>query len=127
MEMIYIVIALALVQYQIFALLVGMARVRYKIDAPAVSGHPVYERYQRVHYNTMEQLVTFIPSILLFASYVHQLTATILGIAFLIGRTLYFTGYIKAPRKRAPGFGMTWLANIALLLGGLGGVIWTFI
>ena len=125
MEMIYILIALALIQFQVFGLLVGRARVLYKIDAPAVGGNPMYERYQRVHYNTMEQLITFIPSIWLFSLYVHQLTAAILGIVFLIGRTLYFMGYIKDPKKRAPGFGITWLANVVLLLGALVGLFLT--
>ena len=125
MELVYIVIALALVQFFIFGLLVGMARVKYGVDAPAITGHPVFERYQRVHYNTMEQLIAFIPSIWLFATYVHTLTAVILGVIFIIGRTLYFRGYIAEPKKRAPGFGMSWLTNVILLLGGLGGALWS--
>ncbi len=125
MDMVYIVIALALLQFFIFGGLVGRARVKFSIDAPAVTGDPMYERYHRVHYNTMEQLVVFIPSMLLFGMYVSSLAAAGLGLVFIVGRVIYFRAYLADPASRGPGFGLTMLPTFILLLGGLGGAIWS--
>jgi len=54
MNVVAIVIGLALVEYFVFGLLVGRARQQYGVAAPAMSGHPLFERYVRVHQNTME-------------------------------------------------------------------------
>ena len=124
MDMVYAVIALALLQYFIFAMLVGRARVMNKVEAPAVTGNETFERYYRAHYNTLEQLIIFLPAILLFANYISPLWAAILGIIFIVGRTIYFRGYIQEPKKRAAGFGLSMLPNLVLLLGGLGGAVW---
>jgi len=125
MDMVYIVIALALLQFFVFGGLVGRARVKFSVDAPAVTGDPMYERYHRVHYNTMEQLVVFIPSMLLFGVYVSSLAAAGLGLVFIVGRVVYFRAYLADPASRGPGFGLTMLPTFILLLGGLGGAIWS--
>jgi glutathione S-transferase len=125
MEPVYIVIALALLQFYVFGGLVGRARVKSGIDAPAVTGDPIFERYHRVHYNTMEQLIVFIPSILLFGKYVSPLFAAGLGAIFIIGRIVYLRAYIADPASRGPGFGLTMLPTFILLLGGLGGASWS--
>ena len=88
MPYIHIVIGLALVQFLWFALAVAGARGRYKIAAPAVTGHEIFERYLRVQLNTLEQLVVFIPSILLFGQYLSPYIAAGLGVIFLIGRVV---------------------------------------
>ncbi len=54
MELVTIVIALALIEYSVFGMLVGKARGKYGIDAPAITGNPIFERYYRVHQNTLE-------------------------------------------------------------------------
>ncbi len=61
MEFVAIVIVLSLLQYFVFALQVGKARGTYKVEAPAVTGDPVFERYYRVPQNTLELLVMFLP------------------------------------------------------------------
>ena len=71
MEFVAFVIALALLEYAIFGMLVGWARGKYGVVAPATSGHPVFERYFRVHMNTLEQLVAFVPAMWLFGTYVN--------------------------------------------------------
>lgn len=121
MEMVHAVIGLALLQYFVFMGFVGKARVQTGVEAPAVTGNETFERYYRVHYNTMELLVMFIPAILLFAIYISTTWAAILGLVFVIGRTLYFRAYINDPPKRAAGFGLSMLPLFILLLGGLGG------
>jgi glutathione S-transferase len=125
MDMVHAVIALALLQFFFFGGLVGRARVRFGIEAPAITGDPVFERYYRVHYNTMEQLVVFIPGMLLFGVYINALAAAVLGLLFILGRIVYFRAYIADPAKRGPGFGLSMLPMIILLLGGLGGAIWS--
>jgi hypothetical protein len=67
MELVALVILLALVEYMFFGLKVGMARGKFDIKAPAITGHDVFDRYYRVHMNTLEQLIIFIPAILVFA------------------------------------------------------------
>ena len=57
MELVTIVIAVALIEYSVFGMLVGKARGTYGIDAPAITGYPIFERYYRVHQNTLENLV----------------------------------------------------------------------
>ena len=55
-----LVLVLILVQYITFGVKVGGAREKYDIQAPAITGHPEFERYYRVHQNTLEQLIVFI-------------------------------------------------------------------
>jgi len=39
---------LALIQYIVFSIQVGNARVKYGIKAPAMTGHAIFELYLRV-------------------------------------------------------------------------------
>ena len=123
MEFVSVVILVALLEYMFFGLSAGQARVKYEVAAPATTGHPVFERTLRVQQNTLEQLIVFIPSTWLFATYINPLAAAILGIVFIVGRALYFQGYIADPEKRTTGFAIGFLANAILLLGSLVGVI----
>jgi glutathione S-transferase len=118
-----LVIALALAEFLYFGFEVGKARVRYNVPAPATSGNEIFERYFRVQMNTLEQLVVFIPSILLFARYLSPYIAAALGVVFLIGRLLYLSGYVKDPKKRSAGFGLSFLPNAILLVGGIVGAV----
>ena len=70
MEFVAIVALLALLQYIWFAVLVGQARGKYGVNGPAVTGHPVFERYFRVQMNTLELLIALLPGLWLFAHYV---------------------------------------------------------
>lgn len=127
MELVAIVVILALIQYFVFAALVGKARGKYGVEAPAVHGHPVFERYYRVHQNTLELLVLFLPSILLFAWYVHAETAAALGVVYLIGRIMYLREYVKDPKTRAPGFALSLLPSAILAIGALIGAVLSLI
>lgn len=123
MTLVEIVAAVALIEYLIFALFVGQARIRYGVKAPATTGHEVFERRYRVQQNTLEQLIVFLPAIYLFATYVHSTAAAALGLAFVLGRAIYAQSYMADPEKRTVGFVIGYLANAVLLLGGLGGAI----
>jgi uncharacterized membrane protein YecN with MAPEG domain len=121
MEFVAFVTALALLEYAVFGMLVGRARGRYGVNAPATAGHPVFERYFRVHYNTMEQLVTFLPALWLFATYVDATWAGWLGVVFVVGRLAYLLGYVADPKRREIGFALTALPVVILLAGALWG------
>ena len=97
MELVAIVIAVALIEYSVFGMLVGKARGTYGIDAPAITGHPVFERYYRVQQNTLENLVLFIPGMIMFAQYVRADVAAGLGILFIVGR--FLRGRPKIPES----------------------------
>jgi len=113
----------ALLFYVITIINVGRARGRFKIDAPAVTGHPDFERVYRVQMNTLEQLVGFLPALWLFAFYLSPTWAATLGTAWVAGRVVYAVGYYRAAEKRGPGFGITVSAFAALWLGAAWGVV----
>ena len=123
MEAVAIVAALVLVEYMVIVWLTGQARGRYGVPAPAMSGHPVFERWARVQGNTVEQLVIFFPGLWLFSSYVHPEAAAALGLVFLVGRALFARGYVADPARRGPGFILTYVPNAILVLGGLIGAV----
>ncbi len=114
---------LALLEYAVLGGLVGRARVKFGVQAPATTGNPEFERYFRVHQNTLEALITFIPAMWLFALYVSNPVAIALGLLFVVVRIIYAAGYLRAPEKRAPGAVMTFLINGVLLIGALVGLI----
>jgi uncharacterized membrane protein YecN with MAPEG domain len=118
-----LVTALALILYYVLSLNVGAARMKYKVTPPNISGDPNFERVFRVQQNTLEQLVLFLPALWLFSQYISPVWGAGLGIVWIIGRILYAWGYYQAAEKRGPGFGISSLAAIALLIGSLVGII----
>lgn len=124
MELIAVVASLALLEYFVFVFLTGSARSTHGVAAPAITGHPIFERYFRVQQNTLEQLIVFVPALFLFGRYVSAPIGAVLGLVFIIGRALYLRGYVRDPEKRGPGALITFLSNLALLLGGgIGAVV----
>jgi len=119
MELVVIVVVVALLEYYYLSFQVGQGRGKYEVPAPAISGHPVFERLYRVQMNTLEQLIVFLPAIWFFATYVSAGIAALLGIVFIVGRFVYFKNYVEDPEKRTMGFLMTFGANAILLLGAL--------
>lgn len=123
----HLVLALALLEFFWFGLAVARARATYKVPAPATTGNEVFERYFRVQMNTLEQLIIFVPGIMLFAWYVNAWVAAALGLIFIIGRALYFRGYVRAAEGRHFGFMLSVIPNVVLLVGGGIGAIWKLI
>jgi glutathione S-transferase len=123
MPYVHIVVLLALVEFFYFSLEVGKARGRYNIPAPATTGNEMFERYFRVHMNTLELLVMFVPSILLFGQYLSPYIAAGLGVVYLIGRLVYLSAYVKDPKKRSVGFGLSILPIMILTVGAIVGAV----
>ena len=122
MELVYGTILLALLEYIVMAGLVGRARAKYGVRAPATTGHPAFERANRVHVNTLENLIVFVPAVLIFATYLSALYAAILGALFVVGRALYAIGYLQAAEKRSVGAAITGIVTVVLVVGGLIGI-----
>ncbi len=123
MVLVEIVTVLALLQFVVFGALVGRARGKYGISAPAVSGHEMFERYYRVQMNTLELLVVFVPSLWLAARYWSPLVVAAIGAIYLVGRVLYFRAYVSEPAKRGIGFVMSLGPAVLLLLATLVGAV----
>ncbi|MBS0580337.1 MAG: MAPEG family protein [Proteobacteria bacterium] len=123
MHWVHLVLALSLLQFFFFCMAVGKARGTYKIAAPATTGHAVFERYFRVQMNTLELMVVFVPALVLFAHYVSAAWAAGIGAVYLLGRILYFRAYVRDPGSRSWGYGLSAAPTLALLLGGLVGVV----
>jgi uncharacterized MAPEG superfamily protein len=117
MDLVTIVIVLALLQYVTFGFLVGSARGKYGVKAPAITGHEVFERHFRVQQNTLELIVAFVPAIWLFGLYVSPTWGAGLGVVYLVGRLVYFKSYVADPAKRGAGFGLSMLPIAAMIVG----------
>jgi hypothetical protein len=127
MVYVHVIIGIALVEFLYFGFAVAKARGKYGVKAPATTGNEVFERYFRVQMNTLEQLIVFIPSIVLFGWYIEPRVAAIAGLFFVIGRAWYFAQYVRDPGARTAPFMLSALALLFLLLGGLGGAALTLL
>jgi glutathione S-transferase len=127
MPYVAIVTVVALLQFFWFGWQVGVARTKYNIAAPAVSGNEVFERVFRVHMNTLEQLIVFLPSLWIFASYISPIWASVLGVVFVVGRAVYSRSYVKDPAKRSAGFAMSAIPQLLLLIGILIWAVWALV
>jgi glutathione S-transferase len=122
MELVELVAALAVLQYLCFGALTGNARRISGLKAPAISGHPVFERMYRVQMNTLELLVAFIPAIFLAAKYWSPTVIAGIGCVYLVGRVLFWRAYVSDPGKRALGFILSMLPTLLLILLAIVGI-----
>jgi glutathione S-transferase len=122
-----LVTCLAILFYFFTTIQVARARAAFGIKAPAISGNPDFERVFRVQMNTLEWMPIFLPSLWLFAFYINDRIAAVLGLVWIAGRILYMIGYSQAAEKRGTGFGIQALATFTLLLGTLGAIVWRLV
>ncbi|MDJ0709792.1 MAG: MAPEG family protein [Woeseiaceae bacterium] len=119
MESTVIVTFLALAQYVLFGVQVGSMRGKHAVKAPATSGHPEFERMNRVHLNTMEQLILFLPALWMHAMYANPLIGAGTGLIFIIARFIYRAEYLKDPSSRSTGFTLSFIPSAVLLIWAL--------
>ncbi len=110
---------------------VARARIRFGVPAPAVTGHPEFERHFRVQANTLEGLVLFLPALWVFALTIDGVRGSnlgdnigaALGLVWIVGRVIYMRSYVRDPASRGLGFGVQALATVLLLMGGLVAIV----
>lgn len=119
MNLVDTVALLAVLQYLIFGSLVGRARGRYGVRAPATSGSEPFERVYRVQMNTLELLVALIPALYIAARYWPAPYVASLGAVYLVGRVVYYVAYVNAPQRRGLGFLLSMLPVFTLVIVGL--------
>ncbi len=112
-----IVTVSALLVYYVTMINVGVARAKYSVQPPAMSGEPNFERALRVQGNMLEQLILFLPLLWIFCYDVSQLSGAVLGGIWILGRMLYAWGYYQEAKKRTLGFGVSSLSMMSLFLG----------
>ena len=114
---------IAIAFYFFLATRVAAAHGRLNVRLPATTGNPDFERISRAHVNTLEWMPTFLVPLWLCALYLSDTIAALLGVVWIVGRVLYFTGYSKAVEKRLPGFFVQSTACLLLFIGAAVGVV----
>ncbi len=112
-----LVTMLVFVVYFVLVGNVGFARAKFKISAPAMIGNADFERYVRVHYNTLEQMVMMLPTMWFFAYFVSITWAAILGGVWCLGRIAYAIGYYRDANKRHFGSALSFIPTLVFLIG----------
>ena len=113
----------AVIEYLVFGTLVARARGQYKVAAPAITGHPVFERFYRVQANTMEMLIAFLPALLIAGKYWSPLLVGGFGGLFVVSRAWYAVAYVREPKSRELPFTLGMTALMVLVLLALVGVV----
>ncbi len=103
--------------------MVGNARRKYKVPAPATTGNVDFERVFRVQMNTLEWLPIFLVSLWLFVSYWNDAVGALIGLVWIVGRYMYAHGYTLAADQRSMGFMIQAIAVLLLFGGALVGAI----
>jgi glutathione S-transferase len=123
MNYVHVVAVFAVLQFFFFGFLVGRARGRYGVKAPATSGHEMFDRAFRVQMNTLEQLIGFLPALLIASYYWPNAIIAAIGAIYLVGRFLYQQSYATDPAKRGLGFLLTVLPTVVLLAAAMIGAV----
>ena len=119
-----LVTLLAVALYFWTGLAVANARQKFGVVVPATTGHADFERVFRVQQNMLEWMPIFLPLLWLFALYVSDVGAAVLGLVWIGGRIIFIRGYSQAAEKRHRGFFVQMAASGALLIGALAGIVW---
>lgn len=122
-----LVTILTLIVYFYMIVLVGKARTKHKVSAPSMTGPDEFMRVIRVHENTIEGLILFLPSLWLFALTTHDMWAAVIGVFYPIGRVIYARAYYQDADKRGRGFLIGLASNAVLLVGAVVAIIYSII
>ena len=105
---------------------VGRMRAKHGIKAPAMTGHEQFERAVRVHMNTLEGAMAFLPALWIATIYFGGWIPALAGFVWVMGRVIYMIGYMAAPEKRETGFTIQFLALAVLIVLAVWGIVATF-
>jgi glutathione S-transferase len=123
MAWVHLVMLLATVQLFVFGFLVGRARTKFGVKAPATTGNENFERVFRAHQNTLEMMVLFLPSIWLASIYWSPWLVALIGLIYIVGRFIYFFGYARSAEGRHLGFFLSGIPILILMVLSLTGII----
>jgi glutathione S-transferase len=126
MEALAIVTVLALIQSVLFAFLVGKSREEHGVSAPLMTGPDEFLREFRVHMNTVENLIVFIPALWMFGYFVGPYWAAGIGLVYVISRFMYRAAYTGNPEKRSLPFTIGLACQVILLLGTIVGAVMSY-
>lgn len=107
--------------------MVGRARGKYGVKAPATTGHDGFERAFRVQMNTQESALMFLPALWVAAALGADWVSVALGALWLVGRVWYAVAYSNPAGNRGPGFLIGMAALLGLIVQGLWGIAWTLV
>ena len=120
-------LVVALFIYFSLSVNVGRARAKWGVPAPQSSGHPEFDKRYRVQMNTLEQLALFVPGVFLCAPVQGDLFTAVLAGIWCVGRILFALGYYNDPAKRGPGFAMTLIPSLMMIIAGAKGAVFALI
>ena len=123
MELVAIITILALLQFVFFGIKTGQMRAKHGVKAPDIIGDPEFMRMFRIHQNTMEQLVVFIPALWIFSHYFEPTWGAGIGLIYIASRFVYFLGYLKDAGDRGKGFGIGFATLMVLTVGSIVGAV----
>jgi uncharacterized MAPEG superfamily protein len=124
---IVLVTVAALLLYFYMGTRIAGARRKHNVTAPAITGHPDFERTFRVQMNTLEWLPIFLPALWIAGAYWDARVMAAVGVVWIIGRFMYMEGYIAEAGKRTMGFLVQALATLVLLLASVAGAVMALI
>ncbi|MEE4350292.1 MAG: MAPEG family protein [Pacificimonas sp.] len=104
-------------------MLVGKARGKYEVQAPATTGPDGFVRAFRAHQNFVEQMVIFLPVVAILTALFGDVVGGIYALIFAIGRFLFVRGYNVEASKRQTGFMIGSLATLAALIACVVGIV----
>jgi uncharacterized MAPEG superfamily protein len=107
------------------AMIVGHYRKKCNVAAPATTGDPLFERAYRVQMNTIESAIIYLPALWLAVLWGAGYLAAVAGALWIAGRILYALAYLKDPKKRGLGFGVSFMAIVVLMIEAAIGVLRT--
>lgn len=116
MHYVELVTLIALIQFFVFGAMVGQARGKYGVLAPAISGHEMFERAYRVQMNTLELLVLLLPGLYLGATLWSATYTAVAGAVYIVGRIVYWRACMAEPKSRSLGFALSMGPILVLLV-----------
>lgn len=106
---------------------VGWSRMKHKIMPPTVTGPPEFERTFRAHQNSVEMYSVFLVVLWISGIFFNEVLAAFGGLLYIVGREMYFTGYIHESKKRLPGFYLVLCTLLFLTVMATVGIIQSFL
>lgn len=103
--------------------LVGRARARYGVKAPATTGNENFERVFRMQMNTVESTVLFLPALWLGTQYGYPQIAGIAGLVWVAARFWYAMAYSEAANKRGLAFMIASTSALVAFAAGCWGLL----